>query len=176
MYDDTRINNPPSLLYPGAMCRTTSGIKAHAVTGQSQSSRCCVWWWVWHPWCSSSSSWSLYSLPRGCTVSRTRTSAFANAGVCVWLRGEIVKICAVSYTICSVLRMCPVPVRLPSWQLKKCVEIKLWGKKRISKRKTLGEGVEQQGTVRKVYQIKYLLTVKIIFKSVMCMRLPHVGP
>lgn len=73
-------------LHPGAMCRSTSGTKAHAVIGRSQSSRWCACWWAWLQWYSSSSSWSLCALPRSCTASRTRTTAFANAGV--WLGGE----------------------------------------------------------------------------------------
>lgn len=70
-----------SFLYVGVTRRTTSGTRVRVVTGRSQSFRWCVWWWAWPPLCFSSSSWSLCSLPRGCTTSRTRTGASANAGL-----------------------------------------------------------------------------------------------
>lgn len=81
--------------HPGVMCRTTSGTKACAANGPSQSSRCCVWWWPWPLLCSSCSSWSSCSLPRACTASRARTYAFENAGVCVCAaaKGKMLLLC-----------------------------------------------------------------------------------
>lgn len=137
MYGDIRTNShvfPP--LNPGATCRTTSGTKACAVTGRSQSSRCCAWWWEWHPLCFSSSSWSSCSLPRGCIASRTRTNAFASAGACATERRERKKMCCELHSRlgvkrggCDCGRVSLIPIS-QTGQVTKCVKREQGGKRR----------------------------------------------